>query len=378
MKQGTCWLLIAPLLLGLSACGKKAARPQAQPVPVTAAKAVVKTMPLLVEAMGSIESCNSLQIVPRISGQILKFHFREGEEVQQGVMLVTIDPAPYAEALHQAAALLASDEAALRFKKSEAGRYAEIDQNAISRSDYERTYADAGVQEQKVQADQAVVEQARLNLDYCSIHSPIAGRAGAYLLNLGAVVEANKTTLLVINQFEPIYVTFSVPEKHLTAIRAAQQKSALRVEARIPGVEDQIRLGRLTFIDNAVDPATGMIRLKGTFSNADAFLWPGQYVRVSLVMGEEPGVIVIPARAIQAGPKGPLVFVVKENQAVEARPVEVARQVAEEAVLARGLSAGESVVTDGQNKLRDGSPVTVSETSLGGGTNTRPAAVVPP
>jgi len=365
------------LLLSLSGCGKKAAAPPVPPVPVTTAQAVIKSMPLLVEAMGSVEACNSLEIVPQVSGQILKYHFREGDEVQRDALLVTIDPAPYTEALHQAEALLASDEAALEFKKSEALRFSEIDTNAVTRSDFDRTHADAGTQEYKVKADRAVVEQARLNLGYCSIHSPIAGRAGAYLVNQGSVVEVNKTTLLVVKQIEPIYVTFSVPEKHLPAIRAAQQKAALIVEARLPGVDAQLRLGRLTFIDNTVDPSTGMIRLKGTFANTDAFLWPGQYVRVSLILGEEPGVVVIPARAVQTGPKGPLVFVVGDNRIVARRTVQVGRLAGEEAVMARGVSPGEIVVTDGQNKLKDGTVVT-AEPSTPAATNGVPGAGEPP
>ena len=362
------------VLLGLSGCGKKAAAPLVPPVPVTAAPAVIKTMPLVVEAMGSVESYNSLQIVPRISGQILKYHFREGDEVQRESLLVTIDAAPYAEALQQAEAMLASDEAALEFRKSEAARYSELDTNAVTRSDFERTRADAGAQDQKVKADRAVVEQARLSLGYCSINSPISGRAGAYLLNQGAVVEANKTTLLVVNQIEPIYVTFSVPEKHLTAIQAAQQKEALAVQARIPGVDTQLRLGRLTFIDNTVDRASGMIRLKGTFANTDAFLWPGQYVRVTLIVGKEPGVVVIPARAVRTGPKGLLVFVVKNNGTAEARTVQVSRTAGEEAILAQGVSAGEIVVTDGQNKLKNGAAVVIAEPSIPAATNAVPGA----
>lgn len=362
------------VLSGLSGCGKKRTAPVVPPVPVTTAKAVLKSMPLAVEDMGSVESCNSLEIVPRISGQILKYHFREGDEVQLDSLLVTIDPAPYAEALRQAEALLASDEAALEFRKSEAVRYAELDTNAVTRSDFERTHAEAGAQEHKVKADRAVVEQARLNLGYCSIHSPITGRAGAYLLKQGSVVEANKTTLLVINQVEPIYVTFSVPEKHLTAIRSAQQKTPLTVEARIPGADAQPRLGRLTFIDNAVDPASGMIRLKGTFANADAFLWPGQYVRVTLIVGEESGVVVTPASAVQRGPKGALVFVVKDNKTVEARTVQVIRLAGDEAVLARGVSPGETVVTDGQTKLKNGSAVIIAEPAAPAATNAVPGA----
>jgi multidrug efflux system membrane fusion protein len=374
MKQKRLWLAWAIVLLSLASCGKRKAAPVAPPVPVTTARAVLKSMPVAVEAMGSVESCNSLEIVPRVSGQILKYHFREGDDVELDSLLVTIDPAPSQEALRQAESLLASDEAALEFRKSEAVRFADLDTNAVTRSDFERTHAEAGVQEHKVRADRAVVEQARLNLGYCSIRSPIRGRTGAYLLKQGSVVEANKTTLLVINQIEPIYVTFSVPEKHLTAIRAAQQKSPLTVEARIPGADAHPRLGRLTFIDNAVDLATGMIRLKGTFANTDAFLWPGQYVRVTLIVGEEPRVVVTPASAVQTGPKGALVFVVKDNQTVEARAVQVARIAGEEAVLVHGVSAGEIVVTDGQTKLKNGAAVVVPEPKAPAATNTVPGA----
>lgn len=349
------------VLLAVSGCGKPAAAPAVPPVPVTTARAVIKPMPLAVETMGSVESCNSLEIVPRVSGQILQFHFREGDEVRQGALLVSLDPAQYTETLRQAEALLASDEAALEFSKNEARRYAGLTVKTVSRSEIEKTRADAGVLEHRVQAGRAVVEQARLNVGYCSIHSPIAGRAGAYRVNRGAVVEANKTTLLVVNQVEPVYVTFPVPEKNLAGIRTAQQQAALAVEARIPGVDAQPRLGRLTFIDNTVDTATGMIRMKGTFTNADGFFWPGQFVRVSLLVGEERGAVVVPAKAVQSGPKGALVFVVKADKTVAVRTVQVARLAGEEAVLARGVSPGEVVVTDGQNKLKAGAAVVVAE-----------------
>lgn len=369
---------MAAVLLGLSGCGKKAAPPPVPPVPVTTAQAVIKPMPLTVEAMGSVESCNSLEIIPRVSGQIFKFHIREGDEVQRGSLLVTLDSAPYAETLHEAQARLASDEAALEFKKSEAGRYTAVDERAVSRSEFEKTRAEASAQDHRVQADRAAVEQARLNVGYCSIHSPIAGRAGSYRVNQGAVVEAHKTTLLVVNQVEPIYVTFSVPERNLAGIRAAQQNGALTTEVRMPGVEDELRQGQLTFIDNAVDAATGMIRLKGTFANTDAFLWPGQFVRVSLIVGEEQRGVVVPARAVQTGPKGTLVFVVKEDKTVETRTVQVARLAGEEAVLARGVSPGEIVVTDGQNKLKNGAAVVVAEALAPGATNAVPGRVEPP
>lgn len=365
---------MASILLALSGCGRKARSPAAPPIPVTMAQAVVKSMPLVVEAMGSVESCNSLEIIPQVSGQILKFHFEEGDAVQQDALLVTIDPAPFAEALRQAEAMLASDQASFEFKQKEADRYAGVGENAVSRSDFEKTRSEASAQEHRVRADRALLERARLNLGYCSIRSPISGRTGAYRVKRGAIVEANRTTLLVVNQIEPIYVTFSVPEIHLPGIRAAQAGGALTVEARMPGAETQVRRGQLTFMDNTVDPTTGMIRLKGTFANTDAFLWPGQYVRVALIVGEEPGVVVVPARAVQPGPKGSVVFVVKSDSTVEARAVEVARLVGPEAVMARGVTPGETVVTDGQTKLKNGAAVVAAKPEVSPTTNALPGA----
>lgn len=363
-KRQVCVAAIGFMVLilpGLAGCGRKAPARVVPPVPVTTAQAVVKSMPLAVEAMGSVEAYNSLEIVPQISGQILKFQVREGDAVQQGSLLVTIDPAPFAEALRQAEALLAGDEAALEFKQKEAERYSGIGENAVSRSDFEKTRSDASAQEHRVRADQAIVEQARLNLGYCSIRSPISGRAGAYLVKQGAVVEANKTTLLVVNQVEPVYVTFSVPERYLNVIRAAQQKEPLTVETRIPGGKAEFRRARLTFIDNTVDSATGMIRLRGTYDNTDAFLWPGQYVQVSLIVGEEKGVVVVPASAVQTGPNGHLVFVVQDNKTVELRSVQLARLAGNEAVLGQGVSPGETVVTDGHAKLKKGAAVVIAD-----------------
>jgi multidrug efflux system membrane fusion protein len=325
--------------------------------------------------MGSVEAYNSLEIIPQVSGQILKLHFRDGDEVQKDALLVTIDPAPFTEALREASARMASDKATLVFKTSEAERKRRLMQeDGVSRSEFEKARAEADAQKEIVQADYAVVEQARLNVGYCSIRSPIPGRAGAYVVNQGAVVEANKTTLLVVNQVEPIYVTFSVPEKFLPAIVAAQEKDVLTVEARVPGADAQSRQGRLTFIDNTVDPATGMIRLKGTFDNTDAFLWPGLYVQVSLMIGEEPGAVVIPASAVTKGPKGDLVFVVKAGGTAELRTVQVRRMAGDEVILDSGVASGEIVVTDGLNKLKDGAAIVVANPTASAATNAAPGA----
>ncbi|MDD5678929.1 MAG: efflux RND transporter periplasmic adaptor subunit [Kiritimatiellae bacterium] len=369
MNPRYAWLMMAALA-GLCSCGKKAAPPAPPPVPVATVQAVAKTMPLAVEAMGSVEAYNSLAIIPQVSGQVLKLHFRDGDEVQKDSLLVTIDPAPFTEALREAEARLASDEATLVFKISEAERKSRLMANdGVSRSEFEKARADADAQKKIVQADRAVVEQERLNVGYCSIRSPIPGRAGEYVINQGAVVEANKTTLLVVNQIKPVYVTFAIPEKFLPGIRAAQEKATLTVEARAPGIAVQPRQGRLTFIDNTVDPATGMIRLKGTFDNTDAFLWPGLYVQVSLMLGEEPGAIVIPASAVTKGPKGDLVFVVKAGDTAELRTVQVRRMTGDDVILDGGVAQGEIVVTDGLNKLKDGAAIVIANTPASVATN---------
>ncbi len=355
MHRGYAWLGMA-LLAGLAGCGRKAPAP-APPVPVTTAPAVAKTMPLELEAMGVVEAYNSLEIRPRVTGQILRLHYREGEEILQDALLVSLDPAPFQEALREAEARLAGDEATLRFQAGEAERKSRlVGDGGVSRSESERAQAAAKAQQDRVQADRAIVEQARLNLGYCSIRSPIPGRAGAHRLNLGAVVEAHQTVLLVVNQVEPIYVTFAVPERDLPAVRVAREQAELAVTARVPGA-DAPRQGRLTFIDNAVDPATGMIRLKGAFANADGFLWPGQYVRVALTIGEEPGAVVVPAAAVARGPKGEIAFVVRPDGTAELRAVRVRRTAGDEAVLDGGVAPGETVVTDGLNKLKDGAAV---------------------
>ncbi len=353
-------LLLLAAITALSGCGRKPAAPPPAPVPVLTARAVSRTVPLTVETTGTVEAFNSLDIIPRVSGQVLKLHFKDGDEVEKDSLLVTLDRAPFEEALREAEARLAGSEATLFFKKSEAERKRLIvAEGGVSRSEFEKAQSEAELQRDTVQAARAVVEQAKLNVGYCSILSPISGYAGAYLVNRGAVVEANKTRLLVVNQVKPVYVTFSVPDKELPAIRAARERSELTVEARLPEPGSESRTGCLTFVDNKVDDSSGMIRLKGTFDNEDSFLWPGLFVRVSLVVGEEPDVTVIPAAAVAKGPRGDLVFTVRDGTA-HIRPVQVHRMVGNEVVLDSGVQPGEIVVTDGLNKLKDGAPVTIS------------------
>ena len=365
----TC-LIIVVVLIGLAifigSRGKTKAPPPAG-VPVRTTTAVRKTMPVACEFMGRVEPFNALTVVPLVAGRILEIHFREGDEVASGQLLFTIDPDPYRERLNLDEATLAREQAELKLKQYDARRFATLlEKGVVSLSDWENVQTAAVTQEETVHAAQAAVEQARLNLDYCSVHSPISGQTGSFLVNVGAVVEAQKTEMVAINQIKPLYIAFSVPEGMLPAIQKSRQQGQLQVEAWTPESSQGARSGKVTFIDNAVDSATGTIRLKSTFANEDAFFWPGQYVRVNLILERQAQALVVPLSAVQTNPKGSFVFVVQADQTVALRPVKVDRTVGQEMVLRDGITEGEIVVIDGQNKLRAGSkvsPAAPSQTS---------------
>ncbi len=341
---------------------KKPAPPPPAPVPVLAGKAVQKTMPLVVEAIGTVEASNSVTVYSRVMGQLVKTHFREGQDVKRGDLLFTIDPATYKEKLRNAEAKLAQDMAQLAYYEAEAKRYAYLlEKGAVSRSDYESKQTQMATQDALVKADRAEVESARLNVEYCYIRSPIDGRTGLYGVHEGTMVKENDTRLAVINRLMPVYVKFSVPERRLAEIRKHMAGGSLKVKATPQGEQDRVAEGTLTFIDNAVDAATGQITLRAAFENREQVLWPGQYVTVALRLAEESGVTVVPVQAVQLSQSGPYVFVVDPENKARHRPVTVARTVGAETVIAKGVKPGETVVTDGQLKLRDGFRVEVRD-----------------
>jgi multidrug efflux system membrane fusion protein len=298
-------------------------------------------------------------------GQLLKIHFKEGQDVKKGELIFTIDPAPYKEKLNNAEARLSQDLVQLQFNKSETERYgALLEMGGVSKSEYENKQTLAASYEAIIKGDRANVENARLQLDYCYIRAALDGRTGTYGVHEGTMVRENETRLAVINQITPVYVKFSVPEKYLFEIRKYIVKEQLKVKANIPGTKENAQKGVLTFIDNAVDSSTGMILLKATFPNKDKALWPGQFVNVSLQLAVEPEAIVVPAKAVEIGQKGAYIFVVKPDKKVEYRIVTVDRTIGDETVVSKGVKPGETVVTDGQLKLKDGFPVEIRESLL--------------
>ncbi|HOG17242.1 MAG: Multidrug resistance protein MdtA precursor [Syntrophaceae bacterium PtaU1.Bin231] len=357
-------LLLASLIFLPAGCKKEEAPPPAAAFPaatVLAVEAVQKEMPVAVGAIGTVEAYRSVGIIPLVTGRLLDIRFREGDDVKKGQVLFTVDPAPYRERLRQAEATLAKDTAQKEFNEREAERYAFLlEKGAVSKSDAEKFRTDAAVYEAAVRADRAAVDDARLNLEYCSIRAPFDGRMGAYSVNVGAVVKANETQLAVINAITPIYVRFSIPERSLPDVKKALRAGNVRVKVGTSAeLTGEVRSGRLVFLDNAVDTNTGMIQLKSEHVNTDRFLWPGQFVQVSLILAVQPEAVVVPLRAVQTGEKGSFVFVVKPDGTAEMRPVAVDRTIGAEAVIAQGVSAGETVVTDGHLKVWPGGKVEI-------------------
>lgn len=363
-------LAIVALSLSVAACGERsqAGRSAASPVPVTAAQVVQKTMPLSFKAIGNVEAIETVAVKARIGGELLKIGFREGDEVTRGEVLFVIDPRPYKAALEQAQAALERDQALLAKAQADVTRYADlVKQDYVTKEQYDQIKADAASLEAAVAGDKAAVETARLNLDYCTISAPVTGRTGNLNVDMGNLIKANDDKPMVtINQMQPIYVSFSVPAQLLPSV-LAHRGQGIQVRAVIPDETAEPAIGTLTFVDNAVDTTTSTILLKATFANKNERLWPGQFVDLTVILGEEPDRVVCPAPAIQTGQEGQHVFVVKSDSTVELRPVQVARMDERDAVITSGLSAGETVVTDGQLRLVQGSTVEIKSSAAAGG-----------
>jgi membrane fusion protein, multidrug efflux system len=351
--------LIVPvaLVLIISACSNDGrAKQAAQPaVPVKIGDVLQQNIPVQINAIGNVEAYNTVSVKALVNGEIVGVHFKEGQDVQQGDVLFQIDPRPYDAALKQAEAQLARDVAQAKNANEQANRYEILVQkDYVSKDQYDQLRSAADSLAAAVQADNANVENGRLQLAYCTIKSPIDGRVGSVLINKGNVIKANDLTMVTINKIIPIYVTFSLPEQNLANIKKYMAEGSLQVDAVIPGDEKRPVHGKLTFINNAVDAATGTIQLKGTFENMDKRLWPGQFINVVLTLTTQRNAVVMPAAALQTGQEGQYVFVVKPDFTVESRPVTIARTSGDIAVVAQGVTQGEKVVTDGQLNLITG------------------------
>jgi multidrug efflux system membrane fusion protein len=366
-------------------------------VPVSMAKATQESVPTDLRVVGTVEASAIVQVKSQVAGQLASVAFTEGQDVAQGDLLFRIDPKPFEEALRQAQAAAARDRAqvaqsqAMLAHDTAQAQYADIDasrndqlvkEGLASRSQYDQSKSSADVARESVhatqasidaakatlQADEASIAAAQLNLGYCEIHAPIGGRTGNLLVQAGNLVKVNDVALVVIHRIEPIFVNFSVPEQRLAAIRRLGAGHKLPVRALVEGDAVHAAEGFLSVIDNTVDASTGTIHLKATFENRDRLLWPGQFVTVMLTLDTIENATLIPSEAIQAGQRGPFVYVVKANQTVESRPVTPGIVVNGKTVIEKGVSAGETVVTDGLLMLFPGAPVrAVDPAKLGTG-----------
>jgi multidrug efflux system membrane fusion protein len=333
----------------------------------TAASPVVVTpvdcrpMPVEIRTFGTVEALASVTVKPQISGLLSEIAFTEGQMVHEGDLLARIDTRPFEAALHQAEAALARTQAQRTKAERDLRRSTELFAKGFtSENERDQVATALAVQQASERSDAAAVESARIQLGYCTIRAPISGRTGRRLVDQGNLVVENATSLVTINKLQPLNVTFAIPQQDMARLRDWQGESGIRVAATLPENDGLAETGRLAFLDNAVDRATGMLTLKAEFPNASSRLWPGQFVNVRMSIATETNALVIPFRAVQNGQKGTYVFVVKPDHTVEARPVKIARNAEEDSIIAEGLKAGETVVTDGQQRLGPGSKVEVT------------------
>lgn len=350
--------LAAAALCG--ACSGPAKAPPKETVPVQVAAAAQRDMPIEVPAIGHVEAVATVAVKAQVGGQITEVRLREGQDVHKGDLLLTIDPRPLESALAQARANLERDRAMAKNAQDDVKRYADlVAKDYVTPQQFDQAKAAAAAAEATAKADAAAVENTRLQLEYCQVRSPIDGRTGSLLVQIGNVVKANDDrTLVQINQIRPILVSFAVPETYFSEVTRRFRAGRLSVKAR-PQDGGEPAEGDLTFVDNAVNASTGTIQLKATFPNKNSRLWPGQFVDIVLNLATDPEAIVVPSQAVQTGQSGSFVFVVKADLTVESRPITVSRVSGPVTVIAKGLAAGERVVTDGQLRLAPGAKVEI-------------------
>ena len=346
--------------------------------PVLVATAFTTNVPVQIDPppVGHVTPYSTVTVHSQIQGMISEVHFQEGQEVKKGDLLFTIDPRPARAALAQAQANLARDRAQLENAKIQFDREQKLFvQKLVSQDEFDTSKAGMDALAGTVQADEAAVTNAVLNLGYTEIRSPIDGVTSGLQSYAGNVVKAPDDTLLTINQIHPIYVAFAVPEQYLPEIQAEMQQHTLKVEATFQNLKATPPQGELTFINNTVDETTGTILLKATFPNENSVLWPGQFVNVTLTLSDLTNIVVVPSQAVQTGQNGEYIYVVKSDRTVEERPVTIGITYQDETVVQSGLKADETVVTDGQLRLTPGAKVTIKTAEQSGPAT--PAAAAP-
>ena len=354
--------LIAYMATDIRANERKAVR-AAPVIPVSVAAVLQTNVPVQLQAIGNVEAYSTVSLKARIDGQIVEVNFKDGQEVKKGAVLFKIDARPFEATLRQADANLMRDNAQKDQTRSQEKRYQELlEKNFVSKEAYAQIRTNAESAQASALASQAAVENARLQLEYSTIRSPIDGYVGKVMLQIGNMVKANDTnSLVIINQVRPIYVNFAVPEQNLSAIRSYMAKGPLAVDAAAPNSTAASAAGTLNFVDNAVDTTTGTIKLKAVFPNANNGLWPGQYVTASLKLYEQKDALIVPAQAVQNGPAGQYVYVVKPDMTTELRRIKVDRSDSADAIISEGLQKGEQIVVKGQLRLTPGAKVSISK-----------------
>jgi len=331
-------------------------------VPVTVAQVEQKSMPITIQGIGTVIAASTVAVHAQITGEMTSVQFKEGEDVKEGQVLVTLDKRPLEAALGQAEAQLAKDQAQAVNAHAQASRYQDLLKRGIAtKEQVDAIVTQAASLDATIEADKATIDNAKVQLQYATIRAPMTGRSGLLQVHPGNLVRAGDTQAIVtINKITPVYVSFSVPEAQLPALkRYMAQSGTLPVTAMPPTDEGQPSVGRLNFIDNAVDPTTGTIKIKGTFPNEDRRLWPGQFVNTVVTLTQDPNAIIVPAAAVQNGQSGQYVYVVKADKTVEMRTVTIARPAGDRVVIQSGVKGGETVITDGFLRLVPGSRVSI-------------------
>jgi multidrug efflux system membrane fusion protein len=362
-SKGFFWLGLAAAGLLAVSCNRgnvQAENPATLPPPlVTIVAAQAKDVPKYLDEIGRNVAFESVTVTPQVPGPITERHFQDGENLKKGQLLFVIDPRPYKAQLDAAKASLQQSTAALDLAKIQFERDQElVGTRAISKQDYDTKKNTVDVVQAQIEAAKAAIETAQINLDYCYIHSPIDGRAGARLVDVGNVVQANTTALLSVQRLDPIYATFTITERDLPDVQKEMSRGMLKAFVRLPNdTENVARLSRVEFLDNAVQNTTGTVNLRATVSNSDHHFWPGQFVQVKLVLATEKAAVLIPYQATQLSQKGPYVYVIKPDDTAELRPVELGQRQGSDVVITNGLAAGERVVLAGQLMVRPGGKV---------------------
>src|SRR5215469_3200439 len=364
-----CVLALFVLQMAASGCDRfspRAAGPQAPPPPlVSVAKAQARDVPVYLDEIGKSNAFESVTVTPQVAGRIVQRQFQDGAELAKGQLLFVIDPRPYQAQLDSAKGALAQAKAALQLAKAEFARSSELfNSNVIAKQDYDTKKSTVEVDQAQVESAEAALETAQLNLEYCYIHSAIQGRAGARLVDVGNVVQANTTALLLIQRLDPIYADFTITERDLPNVQKEMTRGTLKTFVRLPSdPEGHVRGGELTFLDNTVQNGTGTVVLRATVSNPDHHFWPGQFVNVRLVLDMEKGTVLVPSQATQISQKGPFVYVVKSDDTADLRPVTLGQRQGNDVVITSGLTAGERVVLAGQLLVRPGGKVHVDSSA---------------